>query len=255
VGVEALVRWQHPQRGFLPPGEFIALAEQTGLIYPLSHWVLEAALRQQQAWRAMGLDIPVAVNLSRRTLHDPQLPETVAQLLKRWDVAPTALVLEITEGSLMADPVRAAENLSQLRALGVHVSIDDFGTGYSSLSYLQMLPVNGLKLAQEFVETLPGGDTEAGLVRTIKDLAETLGLSTVIAEGIERPEQWRSLLSLGYRVGQGFHLAVPMPAERVPEFLSGLSQPGDGDWERSIESAALPAQAEAAETSAESALT
>ena len=105
--------------------------------------------------------------------------------------------------------------------LGVHLYIDDFGTGYSSLSYLQMLPVNGLKLAQEFVETLPGGDTEAGLVRTIKDLAETLGLSTVIAEGIERPEQWRSLLSLGYRVGQGFHLAVPMPAERVPSSSPG----------------------------------
>ena len=128
VGVEALVRWQHPQRGFLPPSEFIPLAEQTGLIYPLSHWVLDAALRQQQAWRAVGLDIPVAVNLSRRTLHDPQLPETVAQLLTRWDIAPTALVLEITEGSLMADPERAAENLRQLRALGVHVSIDDFGT-------------------------------------------------------------------------------------------------------------------------------
>ena len=112
----------------------------------------------------------------------------------------------------------------------------------SSLSYLQMLPVNGLKLAQEFVETLPGGDTEAGLVRTIKDLAETLGLSTVIAEGIERPEQWRSLLSLGYRVGQGFHLAVPMPAERVPEFLSGISHAGDGDWERSLENGKLPTQ-------------
>jgi EAL domain-containing protein (putative c-di-GMP-specific phosphodiesterase class I) len=134
------------------------------------------------------------------------------------------------------------ERLRALSALGVHLYIDDFGTGYSSLSYLQMLPVNGLKLAQEFVETLPGGDTEAGLVRNIKDLAETLGLSTIIAEGIERPDQWRSLLSLGYRVGQGFHLAVPMPAERVPEFLSGISHAGDGDWERSVEGTKLPAQ-------------
>jgi sensor c-di-GMP phosphodiesterase-like protein len=117
----------------------------------------------------------------------------------------------------------------------VHLYIDDFGTGYSSLSYLQMLPVNGLKLAQEFVETLPGTETETGLVRTIRDLAETLGLSAVVAEGIERSDQWRSLLSLGYSVGQGFHLAVPMPADRVPEFLSGAARPGDGDWERSLE--------------------
>ena len=116
---------------------------------------------------------------------------------------------------------RSIERLNALADLGVHLYIDDFGTGYSSLSYLQMLPVNGLKLAQEFVETLPGSDTESGLVRTIRDLAETLGLSTIVAEGIERPEQWRSLLSLGYSVGQGFHLAVPMPAERVPTFLSG----------------------------------
>ena len=114
----------------------------------------------------------------------------------------------------------------------MHLYIDDFGTGYSSLSYLQMLPVDGLKLAQEFVEALPGTDSESGLVRTIRDLAETLGLAAVVAEGIERPEQWRSLLSLGYSVGQGFHLAVPMPADRIPDFLSGLERPGDGDWER-----------------------
>ena len=110
----------------------------------------------------------------------------------------------------------------------MHLYIDDFGTGYSSLSYLQMLPVDGLKLAQEFVEQLPGTDSESGLVRTIRDLAGTLGLSAVVAEGIERPEQWRSLLSLGYSVGQGFHLAVPMPAERIPTFLSGLRAPGRG---------------------------
>jgi EAL domain-containing protein (putative c-di-GMP-specific phosphodiesterase class I) len=127
----------------------------------------------------------------------------------------------------------------------VHLYIDDFGTGYSSLSYLQMLPVDGLKLAQEFVEQLPGTDSESGLVRTIKDLAGTLGLSSVVAEGIERPEQWRSLLSLGYSVGQGFHLAVPMPAERIPTFLSGLERPGEGDWERSVARASKAAEAEA----------
>ncbi|HEU4911000.1 MAG TPA: EAL domain-containing protein, partial [Actinomycetes bacterium] len=126
------------------------------------------------------------------------------------------------------------ERLHALSKLGVHLYIDDFGTGYSSLSYLQMLPVHGLKLAQEFVDTLPGSDSESGLVRTIKDLADTLGLSAIVAEGIEKPEQWTSLLNLGYSVGQGFHLAVPMPADRVPEFLSGASRPGDGDWERTL---------------------
>jgi diguanylate cyclase (GGDEF)-like protein len=134
VGVEALVRWQHPQRGFLPPSEFIPLAERTGLIYPLSNWVLETAIKQLQAWKHKSIDIPVAVNLSRRTLHDVQLPEMVARLLTRWGVRPSALVLEITESSLMSDPLGAAENLSRLRALGVRISIDDFGTGYSSLA-------------------------------------------------------------------------------------------------------------------------
>jgi len=174
VGVEALVRWQHPQRGFLPPCEFISLAEQTGLIYPLSHWVLEAALRQQHAWRGLGLDVPVAVNLSRRTLHDPQLPETVARLLTRWDVAPTALVLEITEGSVMADPVRAAENLRQLRDLGVHVSIDDFGTGYSSLASLKNLSVDELKIDQSFVQAMAIDASARAIVRAIVDLADAL---------------------------------------------------------------------------------
>ena len=131
-------------------------------------------------------------------------------------------MLEITESVLLPGDDVILDRLNALAALGIHLYIDDFGTGYSSLSYLQALPVNGLKLAQEFVESLPGTETESGLVRTIRDLADTLGLSTVVAEGIERPEQWDSLLALGYHVGQGFHLAVPMPADRVPEFLSGV---------------------------------
>jgi diguanylate cyclase len=223
VGVEALVRWQHPQRGFLPPGEFIALAEQTGLIYPLSHWVLEAALRQQQAWRAMGLDIPVAVNLSRRTLHDPQLPETVAQLLKRWDVAPTALVLEITEGSLMADPVRAAENLSQLRALGVHVSIDDFGTGYSSLASLKNLSVDELKIDQSFVQAMATDASARAIVRAIVDLADALKLR-VVAEGVEDRATWDVLAGLGCDVAQGYFLSRPIAAIELEAWIADVSQ-------------------------------
>ena len=171
VGVEALVRWQHPLRGFLPPSEFIPLAEQTGLIYPLTRWVLDDALRQQQAWREKGLAIPVAVNLSRRTLQDPELPEMVAQLLALYAVVPGGLVLEITESSLMADPLLAAENLSQLRALGVQMSIDDFGTGYSSLDSLKNLSVDELKIDRSFVQAMATDASARAIVRAIIDLA------------------------------------------------------------------------------------
>ena len=244
-GLEALVRWQHPEHGLMLPGQFIALAEETGLIIPLGRMVLRTALFEAVRWQEQHPDhkkLHMAVNVSGRQLLDPGIVDEVAAAINDSGIEASTVVLEITESVLLPGDGTMIDRLNALSALGVHLYIDDFGTGYSSLSYLQMLPVNGLKLAQEFVETLPGGDTEAGLVRNIKDLADTLGLSTIIAEGIERPDQWRSLLSLGYRVGQGFHLAVPMPAERVPEFLSGISQAGDGDWERSVEGAKLPAQ-------------
>jgi diguanylate cyclase (GGDEF)-like protein/PAS domain S-box-containing protein len=242
-GLEALVRWQHPEHGLMLPGQFISLAEETGLIIPLGRMVLRTALFEAVRWQQQHPDhkkLHMAVNVSGRQLLDPGIVDEVAAAINDSGIEASTVVLEITESVLLPGDGTMIERLNALSALGVHLYIDDFGTGYSSLSYLQMLPVNGLKLAQEFVETLPGGETEAGLVRTIKDLAETLGLQTIIAEGIERPEQWRSLLSLGYRVGQGFHLAVPMPADRVPEFLSGLSYAGDGDWERSKDAAAQP---------------
>jgi EAL domain-containing protein (putative c-di-GMP-specific phosphodiesterase class I) len=133
---------------------------------------------------------------------------------------PSKLVLEITETVLLPGEGVTTQRLHQLAGLGVNLYIDDFGTGYSSLSYLQQLPVNGLKLAQEFVATLPGNETESGLVRTIRDLAETLGLTTVVAEGIERTEQWAALTALGYSVGQGFHLSRPLPASGVEALLA-----------------------------------
>ena len=213
------MRWQHPQRGFLPPSEFIPLAEQTGLIHPLSRWVLEAALQQQQAWRALGIDVPVAVNLSRRTLHDPQLPETVAELLTRWDVAPGALVLEITESSLMADPVRAGENLSQLRALGVRMSIDDFGTGYSSLASLKNLPVDELKIDQSFVQAMATDASSRAIVRAIIDLADALELR-VVAEGVEDRATWDVLAGLGCDVAQGYFLSRPIAAAEFDAWMA-----------------------------------
>jgi len=237
IGLEALVRWEHPDLGLLAPGQFISLAEETGLIVPLGAMVLQTALRQAVGWQQGPTghqSLRIAVNISGRQLQEPSIVDDVRDAISSSGIDPTTVVLEITESVLLPGDGVIVERLNALAALGLHLYIDDFGTGYSSLSYLQTLPVDGLKLAQEFVEALPGSDTESGLVRTIKDLAEALGLSAVIAEGIERPEQWSSLLALGYSVGQGFHLAVPMPAGRVPDFLSGLSRPGDGDWERSV---------------------
>jgi EAL domain-containing protein (putative c-di-GMP-specific phosphodiesterase class I) len=230
----------------LLPGQFISLAEETGLIVPLGRLVLHTALRDTVRWQRdheTHSELHIAVNVSGRQLQDPGIVDDIRLAIRASGIEPSTVVLEITESVLLPGDGVIVERLHALAALGVHLYIDDFGTGYSSLSYLQMLPVDGLKLAQEFVEQLPGTDSESGLVRTIKDLAGTLGLSAVVAEGIERPEQWRSLLSLGYSVGQGFHLAVPMPAERIPIFLSGLERPGEGDWERSVAQAAAEAKA------------
>jgi len=223
VGVEALVRWQHPQRGFLPPSEFIPLAEQTGLIYPLSHWVLDAALRQHQIWRGLGIDTPVAVNLSRRVLHDPQLPELVGEALARWDVAPGALVLEITESSLMADPVRAGENLKQLRALGVCMSIDDFGTGFSSLASLKNLSVDELKIDRSFVQAMATDASSRAIVRAIIDLADALKLR-VVAEGVEDRATWDVLAELGCDIAQGYFLSRPIAAAELEAWIAADSQ-------------------------------
>ena len=233
TGLEALVRWNHPDRGMLQPGEFISLAEETGLIVPLGRAVMRTALKAAVQWQRghpnhRGLRI--AVNVSGRQLQDANIVDDVRGLIEEIGIDPTTVVLEITESILLPGDDTILDRLNALAALGVHLYIDDFGTGYSSLSYLQMLPVNGLKLAQEFVGALPGSESESGLVRTIRDLAETLGLKTVVAEGIERPEQWDSLVSLGYSVGQGFHLALPMPASRVPSFLTGVSKAGDTPW-------------------------
>jgi diguanylate cyclase (GGDEF)-like protein len=221
VGVEALVRWQHPQRGFLLPCEFITLAETTGLIYPLTRWVLEAALKQHKAWQAVGLDLRVAVNLSRRTLHDPELPAMVAQLLARWQVAPEALVLEIIESSLMADPSHAGQNLNQLRAQGVCISIDDFGTGYSSLASLNDLPVDELKIDQSFVRAMASNTSSRAIVRAIIDLADALKLR-VVAEGVEDQATWDVLAGLGCDAAQGYLVSRPVAAVDLEAWVAGV---------------------------------
>lgn len=216
--VEALVRWCHPTLGQLPPDQFIPLAEQTGLITPLTHWVLQEALRQLQAWSRDGLDLGVAVNLSMRTLHDPTLPDTVAWLLQRYAIAPGRLTLEVTESSLMADPGQARLVLTRLAALGVSLSIDDFGTGYSSLGYLKHLPVDEIKIDKSFVLGMDSDVKDTAIVRSVSELSHNLGLR-VVAEGVETAETWDALRALGCDAAQGYYVSRPLPADELERWL------------------------------------
>ena len=215
---EALVRWQHPQHGLLRPDLFVPIAEQTCLIRPLSRWVLDAALRQVNRWRQDGLALAVAVNLSMRNLHDPEIADMIRQLLTRWGAPPAALTIEIAESSLMADAVRAMEVLGRLRAMGVRVSIDDFGTGYSSLAYLKRLPVQELKIDKSFVAHMGSDDNDAAIVRSTIGLAHDLGL-TVVAEGVEDRRTWDRLAAMGCDIAQGNYISRPLPTLVLGEWL------------------------------------
>jgi diguanylate cyclase (GGDEF)-like protein len=219
VGVEALVRWKHPERGWVPPDDFVPVAERSGLIGLLTTRVLDASLAACAQWRAAGHDLGIAVNLSTRSLQDPAIVDEVAGLLLRYGVPADRLTLEVTESSVMADPGRAVALLGQLRALGVRLSIDDFGTGYSSLSYLQRLPVQEVKIDRSFVSALSGDGENAAIVRAIVDLGRHLGLD-VVAEGVEDQGTWELLTSMGCDLVQGWHLARAMPADELPGWLA-----------------------------------
>jgi EAL domain-containing protein (putative c-di-GMP-specific phosphodiesterase class I) len=214
AGVEALVRWSHPQHGLIPPDVFIPLAEQSRLIQPLSRWVLGAALAQCAAWRDNGLDVPVSVNLCAQDLQDPALPENVVALLAEHALPPDRLRIEITETTLMADPRHARGILSRLREHGVQIAIDDFGTGYSSLAYLQRLPLNELKIDRSFVRDMAADDGARAIVRAVTNLANDLGLR-VVAEGVEDAETLEALRALGCDVVQGYYFARPLPAADI----------------------------------------
>jgi diguanylate cyclase (GGDEF)-like protein len=218
VGAEALIRWQHPMRGMIAPDQFIPLAEQTGLIKNVSQWVLNAAICQAREWLSMGLDVPIAVNLSMRDLHDPTLPETVAGLLRRWQVPPSQLVVEITENGVMADPAHALQIIAGLRAMGLRIAIDDFGTGYSSLGYLKRLPVDELKIDRSFIRDLATDKDDLAIVRSTIGLGHDLGLS-IVAEGVEDAATWELLRGLGCDVAQGYFMGRPMTAEAFVEEL------------------------------------
>ena len=219
VGVEALVRWPHPVHGLIPPDDFIPLAERTGLIGPLTRWVLERAVHQCRDWEQVGLHINVAVNLSTHTLYDPQLLSTVTDLLQKYEVAPSQLTLEITESMLMEEPERAHVVLADLRALGLSISIDDFGTGYSSLVYLKRLTIDEVKIDKAFVFGLgvDADPADAAIVRAVVAMARPLQCE-VVAEGVETVETWTFLQELGCDLAQGYYFSRPLPATALEQW-------------------------------------
>jgi diguanylate cyclase (GGDEF)-like protein/PAS domain S-box-containing protein len=211
-GAELLLRWPHPTHGFIPPDEFIPLAEQTGLVIPMTEWVLLTALRQASEWSEAGYAIPIAINISTRSLQDQKFPDLVAGHLRRHGVDPSFLTLEITESSLMAEPRRAREILVHLHALGLRIAIDDFGTGYSSLGYLKELPVDEVKIDKTFVMGMGAGNQkDLAIVRSVIAVAHALDLS-VVAEGVEDAATFDLLGSLGCDIAQGYLLSRPCPA-------------------------------------------
>jgi len=219
LGMEALVRWQHPTRGMVPPGDFIPLAEERGLIVPIGRWVIQAACRQIRDWRHAGLTVPrVAVNLSARQFADEALVEDIAQAMREHGVAPADIEIELTESVLMVDPDRANTVLQRLHGMGVRISIDDFGTGYSSLSYLKRFPAETVKIDRSFIRGLPGDGDDTAITQAVIAMAHSLGL-TVIAEGVENEEQLAALRRLGCDEAQGFLLGRPMPAVELASRL------------------------------------
>ncbi|MBI3810727.1 MAG: EAL domain-containing protein [Nitrospirae bacterium] len=219
VGVEALVRWNHPHHGLIPPDQFISLAEHTGVIKPLTLWILKEAAHQALAWHRTGMEIPVAVNLSVRNLQDLQFPAQITELFQTHGLRPDGLEMEITESAIMADPGRAMEILKRLRAMGIRLSIDDFGAGYSSLSYLRKMPVDTVKVDKSFVIGMAANSDDAVIVRSTIDLAHNLGLKAV-AEGVESREILDRLATMGCDEAQGYFISRPVPAAEIAPWLA-----------------------------------
>ena len=201
----------------ISPGEFVTLAEQTGLITPLTSWVLEAAFGERYAWHELGFEQPLAVNLSVRDLRDPKLLDRVRGLFTTWGMHPDWMQFEITESALMDDPDGVIETLRKLKGLGVKLLIDDFGTGYSSLAYLQRMPVDSVKIDQSFVRRMATDQDSATIVRSTIELTHSLDLQA-IAEGVESEELWQRLAALGCDACQGYYVGEPLPASGLPEW-------------------------------------
>jgi EAL domain-containing protein (putative c-di-GMP-specific phosphodiesterase class I) len=227
LGVEALIRWQHPTHGVVNPDQFIPVAEETGLIAPIGRWVLGEACRQLAVWRRAGHTVGVSVNVSAYQLDRDGLAEDVSRALAESGIDPALLTLEITESALMHDVPAAARRLAELKALGVRLAIDDFGTGYSSLAYLRQFPVDALKIDRSFISGLATSDEAAAIIQTLVQLGKTLRIDT-LAEGIEDDDQLEHLQRAQCDQGQGFLFARPLDTAAIQVFLEGTpSTPSD----------------------------
>jgi EAL domain-containing protein (putative c-di-GMP-specific phosphodiesterase class I) len=225
VGIEALVRWNHPERGILTPESFIDLAEETGLITPLGDWILRQACRQWQQWqKTYQLSLRLAVNLTIRQFQSVSLANNIQTIIKETGMPPHCLELEITEGTLMQDATSAKGILRQLKQLGIQLSIDDFGTGYFSLSYLRNLPIDRLKIDPCFVQGGPDDTQHASIVTTIIDLARNMDLQ-LIAEGVESANQADFLLKKGCHIGQGYYFAEPLDGNGIERIIKNQQAP------------------------------
>jgi EAL domain-containing protein (putative c-di-GMP-specific phosphodiesterase class I) len=214
-GGEALMRWRHPRYGMISPSHFVALAEDAGLITPLTQWVLEAAFRARQRWHEHAFEQPLAVNVSPRDLHDPQLVERVRALIAACGTQPGWMQFEVTESALMEEPDKVVATLRRLADLGIESMVDDYGTGYSSLRYLQQLPVSSIKIDQSFVRRMHDDAESAAIVRSTIELCHTLSLRA-IAEGVEDESAWRALRDEGCDAVQGYYVGKPLPVDEFP---------------------------------------
>jgi EAL domain-containing protein (putative c-di-GMP-specific phosphodiesterase class I) len=226
LGVEALVRWDHPRRGLTPPSDFIPIAESTGLVIPLGRWVLDGACRQARQWQQEGLvdeAFYVSVNISARHLHDPAMVSDVVRALDASGLPGHALLIEVTESALVEDLDSDGIVLTELKALGVRLALDDFGTGYSSLARLSTFPLDVVKIDKSFVDRMTASPDGEAMVRAVVNLSHTLGMQAV-AEGVEEPEQALALEELGCTMAQGYLFAPPMPAAAMTETLEAESR-------------------------------
>ena len=225
IGLEALVRWVHPEKGLIMPDSFIPFAEKTGFIRMLTRWVLERSAALCADLESKGIHLKISANLSTRDLLDQNLPQKFAEILARHKVKPSSFCLEITESAIMDDPIRAQSTLEGLHAMGVELSIDDFGTGYSSLAYLKRLPVDELKIDKSFVMNMEGDADDAKIVRSTIDLGHNMGLR-VVAEGIESEVVWNLLAAMGCNHGQGYFMSRPIPIDQLPQWMGDWVPPG-----------------------------
>jgi len=218
TGVEALLRWDHPERGLLGPDEFIPLAQEIGMMATLTEWVLRTALRQLKRWRNLGIETRISVNLSSQDFRDTRLPNTVMRLLALHDVAPSQICLEIGEATITGEPEHAAEALARFSAIGVRLSVDDFGTGYSTPRLLKRFPVDELKIDRSFVTGMSEDSHDAAIVAASIEMAHKLGLD-VLATGVEDQATWDAIAKLGADLVQGNFVTAPLPSGEIDVWL------------------------------------